>query len=663
MSGNTQSGREAARAYRQGQKIGKAKIAQLTRTSSKVSAKATSPATTPAPAAKSPVRRPATTAAAPVAVAAGRQAAKQARQQQKTGKVSRTQSTPNPHPKAKARMKQQEPVVQPRQKVATNSASKQRTTDRKIQSKSAPIVQSGGRNASKAFRKAGSKGKAAQAAFKSKGTQSGAVAKMVDPSASTRDIARKIRTERCTKGKRGCVPTESSSTKRRQAKASRPGVPKKVEESRTLSGQTVTGVHVGQGRKVLTGAETGACQLVSGTEYLGTEEFEGTCDVKPTANPSKVTFTQTTRGQVVSGTEVGKSETVTGDEPGLCSAVTGTEYIPADQSKLFCGTEGAINKSAQTAFSVMSQPSQPTQGGSKVTGGENYKSQSVTIRPQKAPEKVVESKTAMGTLTTGTQVGRIAEVTGVESGACRNVTGTGYQSHEEAEVCGIEPEKPPVKVMSSATTSGQKVTGDRSGATFDITGGEAGSCQAVTGTGYMGAEQLAVCPTEQQSKIVERQRANSNPVISGVQPGPQGLTGAQKGACKLVSGTHYQGVDQTSMVCDVADTANAAMPGQSDFPQMMTTQAPVAAEPQEQLQKGTVITGDGWDRGTKVTGTEGPWAAQRNASIRGSNRQAPMSAAQFRPASMEEVPQSPITGSAGNTNVGAKVTLSGGARA
>ena len=667
MSGNTQSGREAAKAHRQGQKSGKSNTSATRPTANiapvaKVVAKTTSapaPAATPAPA-QSPARRSVAPSSAPVAVAGGREAAKQARAQQKSGKVSRTQGTPNPHPKAKAKMKDQEQLVEPREKTAESSAPK-RTTGRKVNANNGPVVQSGGRNASKAFRKAGSKGKAAQAAFKTKGTQSGAVAKMANPDASTRDIAKKIRAERCTKGKQGCVPAESSGAKRRQAKESRPGVPQKVGETSTLSGQSVTGTQVGQGRKVMTGAEAGACKLVSGTEYLGAEEFAGSCDTQPAAKPAKVTQTKTTRGQVVSGTEVGNSENVTGDMAGQCSAITGTEYIPADQSELFCGAD-APAKSVQTGFSVMSQPSQQGQT-SKVSGGDNYKSQSTTIRPQNGPTKVVASMTAMGSMTTGTQVGRMGNVTGAEAGTCKSVTGTEYQSSEETLACGMEPEASATKVTTSTTTAGQTITGDRSGGNSDITGAEAGSCQAVTGTGYMGAEQAATCSTEQQSMITQRQRQNVNQAVTGVQPGPQGLTGAQKGACELVSGTHYQGMDQTSMVCNAA---NAAMPGQSDFPQMMGSRMPAPAAapaPAVEVQQGTTITGDGWDRSSKVTGTEGPWAAQRNASIRGASGQAPMGAAQFRPVAMKEVPQSPITGSSGNTEVGAKVTLSGGARA
>jgi hypothetical protein len=480
---------------------------------------------------------------------------------------------------------------------------------------------------------------------------------LANPDASTREIAKQVRAEKCAKGK---TCSTGGSRPMRQPRNSE-SLPQKVGESQTLSGQSVSGTQVGQGEKKMTGAETGACQLVSGTEYLGSEEFHTNCGSQPEAKPAKVTQTQTTRGQSVSGTEVGRAEKMTGNETGTCSSITGTEYLPADQSQMYCGATPA--KAKATGFSVMSQPAQKS--GEKITGGDNRRSQSTTIKPKtpaKAPQKVMPSQTAKGNTTTGTQVGRLQAVTGGEAGTCKSVTGTGYQSAEEAEtLCQMPATDTATKVTASGTSRGQKVTGERSGAYYGMTGAETGDCQAVTGTPYTGAEQTQLCSVDQQTEIKVRQRQGANPSISGVQPGPQGLTGAQKGACELVSGTHYQGMDQTAMVCD---SNNAAAPGESDFPMMLgqAQAAPVAmAEPAP--EQGSRITGDGWDRGSKVTGTDGPWAAQRNASVRGTAKQSPMAAAQFTPGANAEVPMSPITGSSGNTDTGAKVTLSGGARA
>lgn len=655
---NAQSGRAAAIARRKAQVNGKgaqpSAAPLVARRSDPTPAPEPVVVTSFAPSEPS-ARRQVAVAVAPVASAAGREAAKLKRQQQKNGKSTAEAAKPMPHPKAKAKQKLEEPLVEVRQVKTEKPAKRQ---DRRIAVKSeVNLVQSSGRLQSKAYRQAQAKGKIGQEAFKSKGaSQSGAKAKLANPDASTRDIAKQVRAERCSRGK-----TCSTGVKRpsRQARSTQ-AVPQKVGESQTLSGQTVSGTLVGQGRKKMTGAESGACQLVSGTEYLGAEEFSGHCGTQPSAMPAKVTQTQTTRGLVVSGsTGVGRSDKMTGNEPGSCSAITGTEYLPADQSQMFCGSPAA--KAKPMGFSVMSQPAQ--QKANKVTGGDSRQSQSITIKPKtpaKTPQKVVASQTAAGVNTTGSQVGRLQAVTGTEKGACKAVTGTGYQSAEEADVlCQMPAVETAPKVVVSGTLGGQKITGDRSGGSANMTGSHAGSCQAVTGTPYVGAEQAASCAAPRQTEMQQRRRQGANPPISGVQPGPQGLTGAQKGACKLVTGNHYQGLDQTAMVCE---TSQAAVPGESDFPMMIGQAMPPVAASEAVVEQGAKITGDGWDRGSKVTGTDGPWAAQRNASIRGAKAQSPMGASQFRRANFE-LPMSPITGSAGNTDTGAKVTLSGGARA
>jgi hypothetical protein len=75
---------------------------------------------------------------------------------------------------------------------------------------------------------------------------------------------------------------------------------------------------------------------------------------------------------------------------------------------------------------------------------------------------------------------------------------------------------------------------------------------------------------------------------------------------------------------------------------------------------GTKVTGDDWDRGSHVTGTEGVSARRRNPS-----RVGPMNAmAMMQQKRNDEVPLpvSPVTGSSGNTDKGSLITVSGGAR-
>jgi len=74
---------------------------------------------------------------------------------------------------------------------------------------------------------------------------------------------------------------------------------------------------------------------------------------------------------------------------------------------------------------------------------------------------------------------------------------------------------------------------------------------------------------------------------------------------------------------------------------------------------GQKITGDDWDRGDRVTGTEGKSATMRNPTVRG-----PVAAMAVSNKRNEEValPVSKVTGASGNTAQGSLITYSGGAR-
>jgi len=75
---------------------------------------------------------------------------------------------------------------------------------------------------------------------------------------------------------------------------------------------------------------------------------------------------------------------------------------------------------------------------------------------------------------------------------------------------------------------------------------------------------------------------------------------------------------------------------------------------------GLSISGDDWNRGKHVTGTEGASARRRNPT-----RPGPISAMPaFQSKRNEEIPEpvSRITGASGNTQAGSLITVSGGAR-
>ncbi|QPN63349.1 CsoS2 family carboxysome shell protein [Synechococcus sp. CBW1004] len=470
---------------------------------------------------------------------------------------------------------------------------------------------------------------------------------------------------------------------------SAPIQPAKVRVSATSHGNRVTGNEVGRSEKV-TGDEPGTCKNVTGTEYISANQSAAYCGG---VNPSvrKVGRSQTVGGQPVSGVLVGRSEKVTGDEPGSGRQLTGDQYIGAEAPA-----------------------------------------------PGRAPTKVVSLQTLRGTGITGTHVGRSQQVTGDEPGSCRNITGDEYIGSQQYDAfCGGRPAPEAPKVGFSVTNRSQVVSGTRTGRSEKVTGDEPGTCKVVTGTPYAGLEESGNwCSSQQVQSIRQRTPVRMGTVMSGIQPGIGGvMTGAERGACEDITGTPYVGPDQLQEACAAAAISDA------DFPQPLDDQpwqrfsiqsparaaqvsrdrrggvtgsstevgggrvtgpfamagdkitgtehfrfnqgprplsrGPIQAAPSapvsvdedarpasrvtgEGISAGLKITGDDWDRGERVTGTEGVSARNRNPSRAGTVM--PMRSHDYKRNQDIPVPESRITGSSGNTAAGSLITVSGGAR-
>ena len=466
--------------------------------------------------------------------------------------------------------------------------------------------------------------------------------------------------------------------------------PAKVRVTATSHGNRVTGNEVGRSEKV-TGDEPGTCKNVTGTEYVSANQASAYCGTVP-STPRKVGRSQTVGGQAVSGVMVGRSTKVTGDEPGSGLQLTGDQYLG----------------------------SEPPAAG-------------------RAPTKVANVHTLRGTGVTGTAVGRSQHVTGDEPGSCRLITGDEYIGADQyGAFCGTQPAPEAPKVGFSVTNRNQVVSGTRTGRSEKVTGDEPGTCKAVTGTPYAGLEQASAwCPTPAVRTIRERTPVRGSNRMSGIQPGIGGhLTGAERGACEAVTGTPYVGADQLAEACGAATTADPDFPQALDQApwQRFSVQSPARAahsarqrsggvtgtsyemgsritgpfdmagdkvtgteqfrfdrrgtqlsrgpienvapvsapiapnEDQrpasrvtgEGISAGLKITGDDWDRGERVTGTEGASARRRNPT-----RPGPMGAMPaFQRKRNDEVPEpvSRVTGSSGNTSAGSLITVSGGAR-
>jgi len=600
------------------------------------------------------------------------------------------------------------------------------------------MAQSAARAASRARRQAMSQ--RGKAGVNTKSMTAAQATRAANPNLTARELAKAVRDERCRKG--GAGQKRSEPVGRVRPGKVNPGVaqdaPWKVGASETAHGQVMTGTMVGRSAQV-TGDEPSTCRNITGTEYLGADVFREFCASEPSKPARKVGMSATTHGNSVTGNRLGRSGNVTGNEPGSCKNVTGDEYL--------CGGSAIPGPSKIT--------SSQTRKGKSVTGDNVGSSKSVTGNEtgstrqltgtqymqrdkngRNVPAKVGASTTLRGGSMTGTMVGRSGKVTGDEPGSCKNVTGDDYLGQEHYQgFCEKTPKPTDQKVGVSRTLRGEGVTGTQTGRSGKVTGDEPGTCKAVTGTPYAGAETYEdYCRPEDTSMSMARARRPQNnvgAVMTGLQPGLGGsMTGDGRGACEPLTGTPYVGADQYAQVCP----STPAESNSPDFPQPLTgaapwgqfsVSAPVHAsqspeahsavtgsryesgritgpfgkanakltgteearfgqgaqpsmpvpEPQmvegrfksritgEGMEAGLKITGDDWDRGDNVTGTEGMSATRRNPTRRGGSSVMPMPAQQ-EPKRNEElpIPNSKVTGGSGNTEKGAFVTYSGGAR-
>ncbi|KPK55791.1 MAG: carboxysome shell protein [Thiotrichales bacterium SG8_50] len=571
------------------------------------------------------------------------------------------------------------------------------------------------------------------------------VARAANPHLSSRELAKTLREQRSRNGKTGDKKSQPCGRLRPKSQAesgAAQDAPWKVGASETAHGQTLTGTMVGRNRHV-TGDEPSTCRTVTGTEYLGADIFREFCQSDPGKTPRKVEVTSTSHGNPVSGNKIGRGRNVTGDEAGTCKRVTGNEYVGAGQAESFCATKTEAGPSKVTTSETSKGKTLTGNNvgrSSKVTGDEPGAGRELTgtqYMPSgkgQAPAKVGSSTTLRGGKVSGSMVGRNERVTGDEPGSCRNVTGDDYIGQEQyRSFCDNTPQPQDRKVGVGATLTGKTVTGTMTGRSGKVTGDEPGTCKAVTGTPYAGAEQYtAYCQAEEVSLASARSRQSRGTpgaVMTGQQPGfGDKLTGAAKGACEPVSGTPYVGADQFAEACP----ATAAETNSPDFPQSLSstpwgqfsvaspagearestlgsvtgsryeqgqitgpfgmasgkvtgteearfgqgqaagqTSLPATAETiegriksritGEGMDAGPKITGDDWERGDNVTGTEGTSAIRRNPTLRVGSHNA-MAMAPHKRNEEITVPSSKVTGGSGNTEKGALVTYSGGAR-
>ena len=348
----------------------------------------------------------------------------------------------------------------------------------------------------------------------------------------------------------------------------------------TLRGTGITGTHVGRSDQV-TGDEPGSCKIITGDEYIGSQQYDRFCDGRPAPEAAKVGFSVTNRQQVVSGTRTGRSEKVTGDEPGTCKIVTGTPYVGFEEASNWCSSD-----------------------------------QAAAVR-QRTPRR-------MGTVMSGIQPGIGGVMTGAERGVCADVSGTPYVGPDQlAEACGAalptDADFPrPLGGQPWEQFSVQSPAGVAH-STRERTGG-------VTGSNY-----------EQSSRV----------------------TGPFAMADDKITGTEHFRFDRTNRQPSRGPRA-PIMPVAAAVVSVDEDARPVSRVTGEGISAGLKITGDDWDRGERVTGTEGVSARRRNPSRHGALAAMPGIEAKRNEA--VPAPVSRVTGGSGNTQAGSLITVSGGAR-
>ena len=115
----------------------------------------------------------------------------------------------------------------------------------------------------------------------------------------------------------------------------------KVGLSTTNRNQTVSGTSTGRS-PLVTGDEPGTCKAVTGTPYAGLEQAGNFCSgPEQTTIVARTPVGPGTPGQPMTGLQPGIGGVMTGAERGACEPVSGTPYVGADQFQSVCGEGGA----------------------------------------------------------------------------------------------------------------------------------------------------------------------------------------------------------------------------------------------------------------------------------------------------------------------------------
>ncbi|MGA0937184.1 MAG: CsoS2 family carboxysome shell protein [Sedimenticolaceae bacterium] len=185
---------------------------------------------------------------------------------------------------------------------------------------------------------------------------------------------------------------------------------------------------------------------------------------------------------------------------------------------------------------------------------------------QDATWKVGASETTHGQTVTGTMVGRDKDVTGDEASTCRAITGTEYMGADVfREFCQTDPAKGVRRTGKTTTSGGNSVTGNKVGRATKVTGDEPGTCQRVTGAQYASAGQMKMhCGTdlEKSGRRTLMDETRKGKSVSGSNPGrSERVTGNESGSNRALTGTQYTNIEDGSLAPSKVGKSNTLRGG------------------------------------------------------------------------------------------------------
>lgn len=264
----------------------------------------------------------------------------------------------------------------------------------------------------------------------------------------------------------------------------------------------------------------------------------------------KVVASETQAGQHVTGNRIGNGGRVTGDQRGLAQPISGTQYIGADTGAAYRSAARKVGLSRSAGGSIVSGTQ--VRNGVPVTGDEAGARIRITGKADARIDDDVTPRNGSGA-STAAQFGRQADPHGasVHTNLARSARVFGSRERSRAGVL-------------EATDGGLPVTGSAIGRSSRVTGDEPGACRAITGDQYL-------APARFQSECggsgggtggVRTPTAHAAPTWGGnritgidVEQHPR-VTGDAPGACAAITGSAYSGPRTAYGWCDDAQIAD-----------------------------------------------------------------------------------------------------------